>query len=198
MTQIGDNRSPKFSPDNKIAFCQRSDFSYNLYLMDIDGSNKQLIAAGSNPIWSPEGNTIAFINLKGSPQIFIADANGTNVRQLTTSYLPCWDSGFPSYGNYYPIWTPNGRNIIYQSDINDGMPEIYIMKSDGSNQHRLTYSTYRNEDPEISSDGRFILFDSNRDLNFGSEIYVMDIDGNNQYSLSKNVWDDCLPLLIKK
>jgi len=78
------------------------------------------------------------------------------------------------------------------------MPEIYIMKSDGSNQHRLTYSTYRNEDPEISSDGRFILFDSNRDLNFGSEIYVMDIDGNNQYSLSKNVWDDCLPLLIKK
>jgi Tol biopolymer transport system component len=199
LTQSGNNYSPKFSPGNKIAYCQQTDAAPNLYLMNIDGTNKHLIAAGSSPEWSPDGGRIAFVGGVGGPQIFVSGANGSDIRQLTTASLPSWDTGFPPFGNYYPKWTPDGKKIVYQSEINDnGQPEIYIMNSDGSNQIRLTYSGTRNETPEITSDGRFILFTSNRVPEFGSEIYVMDIDGANQYPLSKYAGDDCLPVLSRK
>lgn len=196
LTESGNNFSAKFSPNNKIAYCQQNDISSSVYLMNIDGSNKQLIISeGSNPIWSPDGKRIAYISGGEirSPQIFVANDNGSDSKQLTKTYLPSWDSGFPPFGNNNPHWTPDGKKIVYQSDINDSHPEIYIMNSDGTNQTRLTNTDKRNDSPEISSDGEFILFSSNRDLNYGSEIYVMNINGKNQNPLSKYAGDDSYP-----
>ena len=196
LTGSGNNFSARFSQNNKIAYCQQDNTSTAVYLMNIDGSGKQLIIQeGSNLVWSPDGRRIAYVSRGeiGSPQIFVANENGTNSRQLTKTYLPSWDSGFPPFGNYNPHWTPDGKKIVYQSDINDSHPEIYIMNSDGTNQTRLTNTDRRNDDPEISSGGEFILFSSNRDLNFGSEIYIMNINGKNQNPLSKYAGDDSFP-----
>jgi TolB protein len=201
LTQSGNNFSAVFSPDKKIAFCQQTDEATNLFLMNIDGTNKKLIAAGSSPVWSPDGEKIAYVGrgTSGSPQVFVSNADGGDIMQLTTAYLWSWDSGFAPFGNYYPKWTPDGKKIVYQSDINNrGQSEIYIMNTDGTNQTRLTHADKRSESPEITSDGRYILFSSNCDLNFGTEIYVMDIDGANQHSLSKYAGDDCLPVLSRK
>lgn len=71
LTDSGNNYSAKFSPDNKIVYSQENNMSYGIYLMNIDGSDKQLlIPDAGNPVWSPGGKRIAYIssgNLK-SPQ----------------------------------------------------------------------------------------------------------------------------------
>jgi TolB protein len=201
LTETGNNISARFSPDNRIAYCQQQNPSNGIFVMDIDGANKQLIIPNAgDPVWSPDGKRIAY-NASGdfgSPQIFVAKDDGSDPKQLTKTYLLNWDSGYPTFGNYSPRWTPDGKKIVYQSSINDGLPEIYIMDSNGSNQKRLTNTERRNENPELSSDGKFIVFSSNRDLTYNADIYVMDIDGENQYALSKYSGDDCLPVLINK
>jgi|WetSurSiteA1Bulk_404760.scaffolds.fasta_scaffold08081_3 Tol biopolymer transport system component len=199
LTDSGNNYSAKFSPDNRIVYSQDNNMSASIYLMNIDGSNKQLIITdASNPIWSPGGKRIAYIStgdLK-SPQIFIACADGSNSRQLTKTYHANWDSGFPTFGNYNPQWSPDGKKIVYQSDVNDGLPEIYIMNSDGSNQVRLTNTDRRNENPVISSDGEHIIFTSNRDSSYNFDIFEMSIDGKNQTSLTKYAGDDSFPVIM--
>jgi TolB protein len=189
----------EFSPDAKtITYLQDG----NINLMDLDGSDKRkLISDAGSFQWSPEGDKIAFATtgVQGSPQISIANADGTSQKQLTSSYWPSWDSGFPAgFGNYDPRWTPDESKIVYVSSLKDGTPTICIMNSDGSDQTMLTYSLNRNEDPVFTPDGRFILFDSNRDPKLNSDIYIMDTSGNYQTPLSKYQNDDCCPIIIQK
>jgi Tol biopolymer transport system component len=186
-----------YSPDLKTITYNQSG---NIYLMDYNGSNnKKLISNAGSFLWSPKGDKIAYLSSgdKRSPQISIANANGSSQKQLTSSYLPDWDSGFPTFGNYDPHWTPDESKIVFVSEINNGLPSIYIMNSDGTNQIRLTNTERRNEDPIITPDGKFIIFDSNRDLTLNSDIYIMDINGNNQKSLSNYKGDDCCPVIVK-
>lgn len=59
------NIQPKFSPDgNQVAFISDRNGAYNLWIMNIDGSDLQQITkepnnAVHNPYWSPDGNYIA-------------------------------------------------------------------------------------------------------------------------------------------
>ena len=67
----------------------------------------------------------------------------------------------------------------------DGVPAIYVMDADGSNQTRLTDDTAFDIFPAWSPDGSQIAFATIRyDDNF--EICVMDADGSNPINLTNN------------
>lgn len=72
-------------------------------------------------------------------------------------------------------WSPDGKQIVFDSN-RDGIQEIYIMNSDGSNVKRLTYTKTAKYLPSISSDGKKVLFMSYSDSE--EAVYVMNIDGN--------------------
>jgi len=82
-----------------------------------------------------------------------------------------------------PAWSPDGMKVAFTSN-RDGMNEIYVMDSNGSNVKRLTNNMGEDANPSWSPDGRRILFESERDGN--REIYVMDADGSNQIRLTRN------------
>jgi 3-deoxy-D-manno-octulosonate 8-phosphate phosphatase (KDO 8-P phosphatase) len=82
-----------------------------------------------DPNWAPDGNKIAFISTRGgsgAPNIFVMNADGSDVTALTEGSF-----------NTSPQWSPDGRLIAFIS-LRDGNPEIYVMNADGSNQTRLT------------------------------------------------------------
>jgi TolB protein len=81
-----------------------------IHLAKADGSQDvQLtdpIRSGGSPAWSPDGKRIAFDEFgdQARQQIFVMDANGYNVRQLTDS--PNWSCG-------HPAWSPDGKQIAF-------------------------------------------------------------------------------------
>ncbi|MCL1932863.1 MAG: DUF5050 domain-containing protein [Candidatus Azobacteroides sp.] len=184
----GNTSCPKFSPNGKqIAYCKSTETSGNIYKMDITGNNNQLIISNAScPNWSPQGDKIAYLSsgIDRSSQIFIANADGSGQKQLTSSVSPVWwDTGFPRDGNEDPQWTPDGKNIVYVSWENE-KPEIFIMNAAGNDKTRLTTAEFRDECPEITLDGQSILFSSRRSDMMNNGICIMALDGSNQRVLS--------------
>ena len=184
--------SLSFSPDGKqIAYCTTVENNHRIYKMDINGNNNQLIVSnGASPKWSPQGDKIVYSTSgkDGSSQISVANADGSNQKQLTSSVSPkWWDTGFPRDGNSDPQWTSDGKKIVYVSYENE-KSEIFIMNADGSKKTRLTKAEFRDESPEITPDGKYILFTSVRPDMIGGVnpgICMMTLDGKNQRVLSK-------------
>lgn len=77
-------------------------------------------------------------------------------------------------------WTPDGK-IVY-STAQSGDADIWIMDADGNNQKQLTDNDAADYFPEVSSDGRYIIFISNR--SGIRNLWRMNIDGTNPLQLS--------------
>lgn len=102
-------------------------------------------------------------NYGGNPEIYIINADGSNLKCLTND--PASDR--------YPVWAPDGSKIAFQSD-RDGNLEVYVMNSDGHDLRRLTAHHASDWHPVWSPDSNKIAFQSDRDGN--PEIYIRDID----------------------
>lgn len=80
---------------------------------------------------------------------------------------------------------PGVAHGIAMTSSRDGNNEIYVMDPNGQNQDRVTdntMNTSNDQRPDISPDGKQIVFSSNRDGNF--EIFIMDSDGSNVRQLT--------------
>ncbi len=123
----------------------------------------------------PLSGEIAFSSDKdGDSEIYLMNADGTSLRQLTENE-----------GIDYPSsWSPDGRKLAFVSD-RTGKWEIYVMTVDGSDSViQLTDGQGRNRKPLWSPDGRKIAFYSWSDGD--GEIFVMDPDGTNLVQLTDN------------
>jgi len=116
----------------------------------------------------------------GDSNIYVMDADGGNVRQLTDDPKQDVD----------PAWSPDGTRIAFDSD-RDGDDDIYVMGADGGNVQQLTDDPPWDWDPAWSPDGTRIAFNSDRDGDW--DIYVMDADGGNVLQLTDDPGRDWAP-----
>ena len=131
---------------------------------------KPVVAPKDRAIDSLLKNTkIAFTSGRdGNSEIYVMDADGTNLKRLTNS--PAND--------FEPSWSPDGSKIAFASN-RDGNVEIYVMDADGRNLRRLTNSASAHDhNPSWSPDGSKIAFASI--VNYTKyQIYLINADGTN-------------------
>jgi len=83
----------------------------------------------------------------------------------------------------HPAWTSTDR-ILCSCD-SSGTLDIWIMDSDGKNQHQLTSDAGVNGFPQTSPAGKLVVFNSNRAGDPGLlNIWTMNVDGTNQKQLT--------------
>ena len=178
---------PDWHPDGiRISFDTEKDLQGNIYIVNADGSDLQLlIEDGFWADWSPDGTQIVFASQRdGYVELYLADADGSNQRRLTQN----------GRLDYFPDWSPDGRRIAF-AVLEDRA--IYIMDADGSDERRLTHQGNA-ENPTWSPDGSRIAYQSSSDGDF--EIYAINVeealqgdDGFNPLQLTNNQVGDLWP-----
>ena len=122
-------------------------------------------------VQSDRTGTLSFSSFRRSPEIFLIESTGQNLRKLTTDHI----------NKRSPTWSPDGRFFAYHSN-DDGDPDIYIMDVRNKTSHQLTNHPDRDLSPAWSPNGKWIAFESDRtgDLH----IYRINVDGTNLMQLT--------------
>ena len=178
--RAGLNITPVYQPGgNAILYAQGTGYGTDLVLAALDSGSPKKITIGrgsdnTSPSYSPDGRQIAFISGKsGSPQVYIMDADGSNV-QLLTPYT----SGVRSY-RASPDWSPDGRAIAYEQQ--NGLFQIWMIDLRDRAPKQLT-SEGENEDPSWAPDGRHVVFTSSRGGN--KQLWILDTESGRSRQLT--------------
>ena len=127
---------PSFSPDGSQILYTRRDSGYtDIWIMNSDGSGKSKLthletSVVGRPRFSPDATKIAFHSNRNQEdentfQIFVMNANGSNIVQLTDNR-----------SNLEPAWSPDGTRIVFSRRLSSN-GFIYIMDIDGQNLKRF-------------------------------------------------------------
>ena len=171
------------------------DENYDIYQYDLVSKTYQNLTAtagyDAEGSWSPDGKQIAFASnrraftdkltnreaerFKLDPSymmdLFIMDADGGNVRQLTEA--PGYDGG--------PFFSPDGRQICWRRFSEDGATaEIMVMNADGSDKRQLTKMGAMSWAPFFHPSGDYLIFTTNRHGFANFELYVVDAQGKSE------------------
>lgn len=177
MTRLTDEHShaihPNWSPDSKkVIYCGNDDLhppqknSADIYSVDIDTKQvARLISEGINtyPGWSPDGKKIVFRKIieGNNSEVFVANSNGTDMRNLTNN--PAFDG--------WPSWSPDGNRIAFASNRNSNY-QIFVMKKDGSDVQLLANTEGRATEPRWSPDGKKIYFTNCKQVDWSRDCQI--------------------------
>ena len=178
--RAGLNITPVYQPNgNGILYARGTGNGTDLVFATMDSTEPKRITIGrgtdnTSPSYSPDGTQVAFISGRsGSPQVYIMDADGSNV-QLLTPYKP----GVRSY-RASPDWSPDGRAIAYEQQ--NGNFQVWMIDLRDRVPKQLT-SEGENEDPSWAPDGRHLVFTSSRGGD--KQLWIMDTESGRARQLT--------------
>jgi Tol biopolymer transport system component len=169
------------SPDGKrIIFTSHRENMIGLWTMDTDGKNLKKVdhprGYAGGAFFSPDGKWIVYRAFVPSTpedeklyermlkerilspvpmELYIARPDGSETRRITSN----------GKVNFAPAWHPDGKRIIFTSNLNTdrhGQYHLYIINTDGTGLRQLTFGTRFDGFPHFSYDGKHLAWISNR------------------------------------
>ncbi len=175
LTFGGQNAEAYFSPDGKQLIFQSTRDGGKCdqqYVMNVDGSNVHRVSNGQGRTtcgyFLADGRHIIYSSthlgdatcppppdyskgyrwaLYPSYDIFVANADGSDLKQITTT---------PGYDAEATL-SPDGKKLVFTSTRN-GDIDIYTMNVDGSHVKQLTHELGYDGGPFYSRDGKWIVY----------------------------------------
>lgn len=106
------------------------------------------------PQLSPDGRRIAFTSDRsGASEVWVADRDGSKPVQLTEG---------PGRLQSYARWSPEGKQLVFASQAEDGHWAVYAVDAAGGQPRRLTPPAFNATGPQWSRDGSSLYFASDR------------------------------------
>jgi len=192
---------PVVSHDGKqFVFGSQRDGDFDIYIMNSDGSNVRRltdrVGYDGGPWFSPDGKKIVWrawypersaekAQWKDAMEhdyiiavpldLWVMDADGSNKTLLLRNGATNWA----------PSWHPDGKRIIFSSNRDDWREdikqyghnfELYLINLDGTNLTRITFNKTFDSFPLFSSDGKKLVWASNRnpDKPRQTDIFIAD------------------------
>lgn len=120
----GLDSSPFFPPDGDALFwVSDRDGSQKIYRMALDGSDPQVVLGEPDeeidrPGFDPaSGRLIYSSTLSGSPDLWRAEADGTEITRLTISAAP----------EIHPTVSPDGRAIAFSAALDSAEEDLFVL-----------------------------------------------------------------------
>ena len=222
LTHLGENAEAYFSADGKQLIFQATIPGVSrcdqIFVMDTDGTDARMVSTGKGrttcAYFYPAGDRILYSSTHHLSEvcpappdmsqgyvwglydfdIFTADPDGSNIRQLTSH--PGYDAE--------ATMSPDGKTIVFTS-TRDGDLDIYAMDADGGNVRRLTSDVGYDGGPFFSRDGAHIVYRAHHPETPAQvadyqrllaaklvrpstlDVYVMDADGSNKRKVTSQV-----------
>lgn len=165
---------------DKIVFTSTRDGDPEIYTMNLDGSNQVRLTHAKGydggPFFSPDGKHIVFRASRPQTEeeladyedlvkngyvrpttleLFIMDADGKNMRQITNF----------GKASFAPYFHPDGKRIIFSSNVESESGRnfsLHMVNIDGTGLERITFNDTFDGFPMFSRDGKYLVFCSNR------------------------------------
>ncbi len=171
------------------------DEHYDIFADAIDGGAPvrltDALGYDAEGSWSPDGRLIAFASNRraysgeltpeeqelfakdpaSAVDVYIMDADGSNVRRLTDSVG--YDGG--------PFFSADGKKITWRRFAKDGQTaEIFTMNIDGSDQRQITQLNMMSWAPYFHPSGDYLIFGTNVHGHANFELYIAPTDGSHE------------------
>gem|GEM_PF-4322 len=169
--------TPQFAPNAKeIAYLAYANKTAHVYVINVHTRKKRLMGHFKGmtfaPRFSPDGRSLLMsLAREGTTALYKLNLGSGTVSRLTDH--SCIDTS--------PCYSPDGSQIVFTSDRSNPescQEKIYIMNSDGSNVHRISFGDGKYSQPTWSPRGDLIAF--TKFLAGRFYIGVMNVDGTNE------------------
>ncbi|MFC1537504.1 BamA/TamA family outer membrane protein [Gemmatimonadota bacterium] len=100
-----------------------------------------------------------------------------------------------------PSWGPQQKTVVFSGLSVSGFSDLYLYDLESEELTRLTNDRYSDEYPDISPDGRYIVFSSDRTVHGkkGSRnLFLYDMDTGKIKYLTMGLWNDSQPNFSSK
>ena len=160
----------------------------------VGGAPRPFVERGMNPIWSPDGESLAYHTNDSGDPIFIADRNGSNPRRIFAAQ--------PGVHCHYLTWSPDGRFIYFVS----GIPQTEEMDiwripvahtETAVTPERITPHNARVEYPAWL-DARTLIYSAIAEDGSGQWLYAIDVERRIPHRVSSGVTEQYLSVAVSE